>query len=70
VQTLERKGEEICIRFAEQAPVDTHKLTQFMRQHREATFRPDGRLRFRLSVGTDRLLAQLQNVLQQLHAQA
>jgi transcription-repair coupling factor (superfamily II helicase) len=70
VQTLERKGEEIRIRFAEQAPVDTHKLTQFMRQHREATFRPDGRLRFRLSVGTDRLLAQLQNVLQQLHAQA
>ena len=68
VQTIERKGNEICIRFPEQAPVDAKKLTQFMRQHREATFRPDGLLRFRLPAREDCLLEQIQNVLQQLHA--
>jgi len=68
VQTIERKGNEICIRFPEQAPVDARKLTQFMRQHREATFRPDGLLRFRLPAREGYLLEQIQNVLQQLHA--
>ena len=43
-------------------------IAHFMRQHREATFRPDGLLRFRLPAREGFLLEQIQNVLQQLHA--
>ncbi|MGD0222750.1 MAG: transcription-repair coupling factor [Terriglobia bacterium] len=66
VQTIERKGDEIWIKFHEQAPVDPQRLAQFVRCRRESSFRPDRVLRFR---GRDRdgnLLTQVQNVLQEL----
>ena len=70
VQTVERKGDEVWIKFHEQAPVDPQRLAQFVRRRREASFRPDRVLRFR---GRDRdgnVLTQIQNVLQELHGEA
>jgi transcription-repair coupling factor (superfamily II helicase) len=67
VQTVERKGEEIWIKFHEQAPVDSERLAQFVRRRREASFRPDRVLRFRGREREGNLLTQVQNVLQELH---
>jgi transcription-repair coupling factor (superfamily II helicase) len=69
VQTVERKGEEIWIKFHEQAPVDPARLAQFVRRRREASFRPDRVLRFRQRERDGNVLAQVQNVLQELHTQ-
>lgn len=70
VQTVERKGEEIWIKFHEQAPVDPQRLAQFVRRRREASFRPDRVLRFRMRERDGNLLTQVQNVLQELHGQS
>lgn len=67
VQSIERKAEEIWIRFHAQAPVSSEKLTVFIRQNRGATLRPDGALRFRVKVQDAELPGQLANTLQQLH---
>jgi transcription-repair coupling factor (superfamily II helicase) len=69
VQTVERKGEEVWIKFHEQAPVDPQRLAQFVRRRKEASFRPDRVLRFRLRDRDGNLLAQIQNVLQELQPQ-
>jgi len=69
VQTVERKVDEIWIKFHEQAPVDPQRLAQFVRRRREASFRPDRVLRFRTRERDGNLLTQVQNVLQELHAQ-
>ena len=68
VQSIERKGEEILMRFHQQAPVDTKKLMQFLRRQRPSEFRPDGLLRFRLRAPDGKLIEQVQNVLQELQA--
>ena len=67
IQSIERKADELWLRFHEQAPIDPRKLTQFVRRHRDANFRPDGVLRFRLPSPDGGLLEQVQNVLQELH---
>jgi transcription-repair coupling factor (superfamily II helicase) len=69
VQTVERKADEIWMKFHEQTPVDPQRLTQFVRRRREASFRPDRVLRFRVRDREGSLLAQIQNVLQELHPQ-
>jgi transcription-repair coupling factor (superfamily II helicase) len=69
VQTVERKGEEVWIKFHEQAPVDPQRLAQFVRRRKEASFRPDRVLRFRLRDRDVNLLAQIQNALQELQPQ-
>ena len=68
VQSVERKGDDIWIRFHEQAPVDARKITTFVRRRREASLRPDGVLRFRLRAGGESALQEIQNVLQELQA--
>jgi transcription-repair coupling factor (superfamily II helicase) len=68
IQSIERKGEEIWIRFHTQSPVDPERLRQFMRRHREAVLRPDGTFRFRLRAQDSRLLTELHATLQELHA--
>jgi len=67
IQTLERKGNEIWIKFHEQAPVDPQRLAQFVRHRRDATFRPDRVLRFPVRERDGSFLAQVQNVLRELH---
>jgi transcription-repair coupling factor (superfamily II helicase) len=66
VQSIERKADEIWLRFHEQTPVDPRKLTQLVRRRREASFRPDGVLRVRLPAQDGNLIDQAQNVLQEL----
>ncbi len=68
VQSLERKADEIWIRFHARAPVDPEKLTRLMRRHREASFRPNGILRLRLPVQDGDLVERIRNVLQELQA--
>ncbi len=48
VQSIERKAEDIWMRFHEQTPLDPKRITTFVRRRREASLRPDGVLRFRL----------------------
>jgi transcription-repair coupling factor len=69
VQTVERKGDEVWIKFHEQAPVDAPRLAKLVRARRDASFRPDRVLRFRLRDRDGDLLAQIQNVLQELQPQ-
>jgi transcription-repair coupling factor (superfamily II helicase) len=66
VQSIERKLDQVWIKFHPQAPVDPAKLTQFVRRHREASFRPDGALRFRFTAPETSLPEQLASTLQQL----
>jgi transcription-repair coupling factor (superfamily II helicase) len=68
VHSIERHDHEVWLRFHAQAPVDPAKLTQFLRRRREASFRPDGVLRFRLASPDGGLPEQIQNVLQELHS--
>jgi len=68
IQSVERKGEEIWVRFHAQSPVDPDKLRTFMRTHREAVLRPDGSFRFRLRSPEPRLLTDLRATLQDLQA--
>ena len=69
VQTVERKADEIWMKFHEQAPLDPLRLAHFVRQRRGASFRPDHVLRFRIRDRDANLLGQIQNVLQELHPQ-
>ena len=68
IHSIERKGDEIWVRFHARSPVDTGKLRQFMRGHSEAALRPDGSLRFRLRAPDSRLLAELRATLQEIRA--
>jgi len=76
VQSIERKADELWVKFHPDAPVSAEKLKQFMRRHKEAALRPDGVLRFRLGIpvqpgtqnGESDLPQRIQVVLQELHA--
>src|ERR1019366_5475271 len=65
VQTVERKGDEVWIKFHEQAPVDPSRVSHFGRHRKEASFRPDRVLRFRLRARDTNMLTQIQNALQE-----
>jgi transcription-repair coupling factor (superfamily II helicase) len=66
VQSIERKAEDIWMRFHEQTPLEPKRITTFVRSRREASLRPDGVLRFRLRNGGENTLQEVQNVLQEL----
>ncbi|MBI4164329.1 MAG: hypothetical protein HY508_01185, partial [Acidobacteria bacterium] len=66
VQSIERKADEVWLRFHPEALVDTARLTNFIRRRRGAALRPDGTMRFRLAGPEGEIFAQIQNVLQEL----
>jgi transcription-repair coupling factor (superfamily II helicase) len=68
VESIERKDGDILLRFHAQAPVDPERLKQFVRRHREASFRPDGVLRFRVTSRDGDLTDRLQGVLEEIQA--
>ena len=68
VESIERRDNEVLMRFHARAPVDPAKLKQFLGRHRESTFRPDGVLRFRMARADGDLPSTIQKVLQELHA--
>jgi transcription-repair coupling factor (superfamily II helicase) len=67
VQSIERKAEDIWMRFHEQTPLEPKRITTFVRR-REASLRPDGVLRFRLRSAGENTLQEVQKVLQELQA--
>jgi len=66
VQSIERKADEIWMRFHEQTPVDPARVTTFVRRRKEASLRPGGVLRFALRGGEAKTLEEVQNVLREL----
>jgi transcription-repair coupling factor (superfamily II helicase) len=66
VQSIERKAEDIWMRFHEQTPLEPGRITTFVRRRREASLRPDGVLRFRLRNLGENTLQEIQKVLQEL----
>jgi transcription-repair coupling factor (superfamily II helicase) len=68
VHSIERKADEVLIRFHPEAPVSPEKLLHYVRQHRQASFRPQGVLRFRLPPGNGGLPRQIENVLREIRA--
>jgi transcription-repair coupling factor (superfamily II helicase) len=66
IHSIERRADEIWLRFHSEAPVHPEKLTQFLRRRRGASFRPDGTLRFRLASHAGDFFEQIQNDLQEL----
>jgi transcription-repair coupling factor (superfamily II helicase) len=70
VQQIERRGEEIWMKFHEESPLEPQRLAQLVRRRREASFRPDRVLRFPLRERDGSVIAQVQNVLQELCPQS
>ena len=68
VQSIERKAEDVWMRFHEHTPLEPKRITAFVRRRRDASLRPDGVLRFRLRASEENSLAEVQNVLQELLA--
>ena len=68
IQSVERKADELWVRFHPQASVDPERLTRFVRRRRESSLRPDGILRFRLAAKDGDLFEPIQNALQELQA--
>jgi transcription-repair coupling factor (superfamily II helicase) len=68
VQSIERKAEDIWMRFHEQTPLEPKRITGFVRRRQEASLRPDGVLRFRLRGVGENTLQEVQNVLQELQS--
>jgi len=66
VQTVERKGDEVRMRFNEQTPVNPAKLMQMVKTHRGMTFQPDGVLRMRVQNGGRDVLREVENILLEL----
>ena len=68
VKTIERKEDEIRMRFHDQTPVSPEKLKGLLEARRGATFHPDGLLRMRLPKPGGNVLEQVENVLLELQA--
>ena len=66
VQAIERKADEIWMRFHPDTSLPPQKLAAFVKARRGATFRPDGTLRFQLPGHDGDLLDRLRNVLREL----
>ena len=66
VQSVERKADEVWMRFHEQSPLSPEKLTRFLRRHQGASFRPDGTLRIRITASESLLPAGIENALREL----
>jgi transcription-repair coupling factor (superfamily II helicase) len=67
VAGIERKRQQISIRFTEQAQIEPERLARFVASQRGAQFTPAGVLRFSLaSTGAEQVLERLQTLLQEL----
>jgi len=68
IQSMERKADELWVRFHPQSPLEPERLTHFVRRRRESSLRPDGVLRFRLAAKDGDLFEPIRNALQELQA--
>ncbi|MGH9351134.1 MAG: TRCF domain-containing protein, partial [Terriglobia bacterium] len=51
IQSMDRKQDDVWLRFHPETPVRPDYLTRFVRRRRDAILRPDGSLRFRMRSG-------------------
>jgi transcription-repair coupling factor (superfamily II helicase) len=67
VTGIERKRDQISVRFRENAAIDPERLARFVSTQRGAQFTPAGILKFSLKVmRADEVLAALRTLLDQL----
>jgi transcription-repair coupling factor (superfamily II helicase) len=67
IQSIDRKAEEIWIRFHPETTANPESLMRFVHRHRDARLRPDGALRFRPNSGDT--IGTITGVLQELRSQ-
>ncbi len=67
VESIERHGDELRLRFHEQTPISAERIKTLLGARRDAFFRPGGVLQIRLRQHPA-LLDQLENLLQELQA--
>ncbi|MGH9357198.1 MAG: TRCF domain-containing protein, partial [Terriglobia bacterium] len=66
VQAVDRKQDDLWIRFHPETQIQPENLTRFVRRRRDASLRPDGALRFRMQRPGGNPLAELSSALQEL----
>ncbi len=69
VQSVDRKADEVWIRFHEQTPLEAARIAEFVQNHPGASLRPDGVLRIHLRGRDGEFIGQLQKCLQQLQTE-
>jgi transcription-repair coupling factor (superfamily II helicase) len=70
VNAIERKRDQVTLKFRQNAAVDPEQLARFVSGQRGAQFTPDGMLKFTLKASAaDEVLRALRTVLEQLSAQ-
>jgi transcription-repair coupling factor (superfamily II helicase) len=70
IQSVERKGNELRMRFHEQTPVNTDKLMQMVSAKRGFALQPDGILRVQAQDGGQDVLKHIENILLELQPQS
>jgi len=70
VQAVDRKRDELWIRFHPETQIQPESLTRFVRRRRDASLRPDGTLRFRMQQPGENPLTELTHALQELGSSA
>jgi len=67
ITTIERKRDQVTIKFRQDAKVDPEQLAKFVSSQRGAHFAPDGTLKFSMkAIMPDEVLLQLRNILNDL----
>ncbi len=66
IQSLDRKQDEVWIRFHQETPVRPEKLTRMARSRRDAILRPDGSFRFRMRSASANPIQEVSSVLREL----
>ena len=67
VVTIDRKREQVNVKFGETAPIDPQKLARFVTAYRGSQFSPGGLLKFQLqAIDSDEVLIRLHEVLEGL----
>ncbi|TAM82438.1 MAG: transcription-repair coupling factor [Acidobacteria bacterium] len=69
IQTVERKGSEVRMRFHEQTSVSPQKLMEIIKKRRGVAFQPDGVLRMQIKDGSGDPLKDIENILLELQPQ-
>lgn len=66
IQSIDRKNDEIWIRFNAETPLRPELLTRFVRRRRDAILRPDGALRFRAASAAANPITAVRSALREL----
>jgi transcription-repair coupling factor (superfamily II helicase) len=70
IQSVERKGDEIRMRFHAQTPVSPEKLMEIVQSERRVAFQPDGVLRLQFKDGHGDLLKNVEKILLELQPES